>query len=518
MAKVKKMIIGNRDLTLIDFYEILFNNEKLEIAPESLDRVNKSFSFLQQFSSEKVIYGINTGFGPMAQYAIEEKDQLQLQYNLISSHSAGSGNPIPAIDVKAAMIVLLNNFLQGYSGIHSDLVKLITNFINKGLIPFVPEHGGVGASGDLVQLAHIALNLIGKGEVFYNGKLSDASKVFEQNNLKPIEIRIREGIALMNGTSVMTGISIVNVIRANRLLNWSLIASALINEIVQSFDDYFSEELNSVKQHKGQHYVSEKMRQLAKGSKLIKKRENEFYNGNGFKSRISTRVQEYYSIRCVPQILGPIYDTIIAAENVFVDEANSVHDNPVINFKTGNVYHGGNFHGDYVSLESDKLKIAITKLSMVIERQLNFLMNDKLNKILPPFVNLGTLGLNLGMQGAQFTATSTTAENQTLSFPMYVHSIPNNNDNQDIVSMGTNSALITKKVINNAYQVMSIELIAILQAIDFLDVANKLSDKTKTIYDDLRQIVPRFVEDNPKYKDIENINNFIKNHCVEDLI
>ena len=260
------------------------------------------------------------------------------------------------------------------------------------------------------------------------------------------------------------------------------------------------------------------MRQLAKGSKLIKKRENEFYNGNGFQSRISTRVQEYYSIRCVPQILGPIYDTIIAAENVFVDEANSVHDNPVINFKTGNVYHGGNFHGDYVSLESDKLKIAITKLSMVIERQLNFLMNDKLNKILPPFVNLGTLGLNLGMQGAQFTATSTTAENQTLSFPMYVHSIPNNNDNQDIVSMGTNSALITKKVINNAYQVMSIELIAILQAIDFLDVANKLSDKTKTIYDDLRQIVPRFVEDNPKYKDIENINNFIKNHCVEDLI
>ena len=145
-------------------------------------------------------------------------------------------------------------------------------------------------------------------------------------------------------------------------------------------------------------------------------------------------------------------------------------------------------------------------------------MNDKLNKILPPFVNLGTLGLNLGMQGMQFTATSTTAENQTLSFPMYVHSIPNNNDNQDIVSMGTNSALITKKVINNAYQVMAVELIALLQAIDYLGFADKLSDKTKTIYGDLRQIVPKFIKDTPKYKDIENINGFIQNHCVEDLV
>ena len=454
----------------------------------------------------------------MAQYAINSDDQVQLQYNLINSHASGIGEHIPYIDIKATMVIMLNNLLQGYSGVHNNVVKLLSGFINSNIIPFVPEHGGVGASGDLVQLAHIALNLIGKGVVFYKGKLLDASKALGLNNLKPIEIHIREGIALMNGTSVMTGISLVNVIRANRLLNWSIIASALLNEIVQSFDDYFSEELNSVKQHKGQQYISSKMRQLAKGSKLIKKRENEFYNGNSFKAHISTRVQEYYSIRCVPQILGPIFETVENAGEVFINEANSVHDNPVINYKTKNVYHGGNFHGDYVSFESDKLKIAITKLSMVIERQLNFLMNDKLNKILPPFVNLGKLGLNLGMQGVQFTATSTTAENQTLSFPMYVHSIPNNNDNQDIVSMGTNSALITKKVINNSYQVMSIELIALLQAIDFLDIANKLSDKTKTVYDDLRQIVPKFVEDAPKHKDIENINNFIHNHCIEDLI
>jgi histidine ammonia-lyase len=510
--------IGSQDITLNDFYDILFSGDKLKIAAEAIERVDNSFDFLKGFSHDKTIYGINTGFGPMAQYAIKSEDQLQLQYNLINSHASGAGNHIPLMDIKAAMIIMLKNLLQGYSGIHNNVVKLLAAFINLDIIPFVPEHGGVGASGDLVQLAHIALNLIGKGEVFYKGKLMKTPKVLEQNNLKPVEIHIREGIALMNGTSVMTGISIVNVIKANRLLNWSLIASALLNEIVQSFDDYFSEELNSVKQHKGQHYISEKMRMLAKGSKLIKKREYEFYNGNGFQSKIGTRVQEYYSIRCVPQVLGPVFETIENARDVFIKEANSVHDNPVIDHKSKNVYHGGNFHGDYVSFESDKLKIAVTKLSMVIERQLNFLMNDKLNKILPPFINLGTLGLNLGMQGMQFTATSTTAENQTLSFPMYVHSIPNNNDNQDIVSMGANSAMITKKVIDNAYQVMAIELIALLQAVDYLNVANKLSDKTKKIYDDLRQIFPKFVEDSPKYKDVENIQRFIQDHCVEDLI
>ena len=326
--------IGNQNITLNDFYNILFNGNQIEISADAIERVNNSFDFLKGFSREKIIYGINTGFGPMAQYAIESDDQVKLQYNLINSHASGTGNPIPHEDIKAAMIIMLNNLLKGYSGIHNNVVKLLSEFINSNIIPFVPEHGGVGASGDLVQLAHIALNLIGKGEVFFNGKISETSKALEQNNLKPIEIHIREGLALMNGTSVMTGISIVNTVRANRLLNWSLIASALINEIVQSFDDYFSEELNSVKQHKGQHYISGKMRQLAKGSKLIKKRENEFYNGNGFKSRISTRVQEFYSIRCVPQVLGPIFETIENAGKVFIKEANSVHDNPIINFKT----------------------------------------------------------------------------------------------------------------------------------------------------------------------------------------
>ncbi len=264
--------IGNKNIILDDFYDILFNGNKIEISAKALERVDRSFNFLKEFSRDKVIYGINTGFGPMAQYAIESDDQVQLQYNLINSHASGVGDHIPLPEVKAAMIVMLNNLLQGYSGIHNNVVKLLVQFINSDIIPFVPEHGGVGASGDLVQLAHIALTLIGKGEVFYKGKLTDTKKVLEQNGLKPIEIHIREGLALMNGTSVMTGISLINAIKARRLLNWSMIASAFINEIVQSFDDYYSEELNSVKQHKGQQYISEKMRWLEQGSKLIKKK------------------------------------------------------------------------------------------------------------------------------------------------------------------------------------------------------------------------------------------------------
>ena len=192
--------------------------------------------------------------------------------------------------------------------------------------------------------------------------------------------------------------------------------------------------------------------------------------------------------------------------------SNSVNDNPVIDHKNNNIFHGGNFHGDYVSLEMDKLKIAITKLSMLSERQLNYLLNNKLNQKLPPFVNLGVLGFNFGMQGMQFTATSTVAENQTLSFPMYVHSIPNNNDNQDIVSMGCNAALMTKKVIDNSFEVLAIQLMTILQAIDYLDCSERLSTIPLDIYTKARAIFPKFIEDQPKYKDLEKIKTLLENY------
>ncbi|MCL4169736.1 UNVERIFIED_CONTAM: hypothetical protein GTU68_050926, partial [Idotea baltica] len=350
----------------------------------------------------------------MAQYKIKDSERIQLQYNLIRSHASGTGNPISPMYVKAAMLARLNTLSLGHSGVHKSVIELMTELINRDITPLIYEHGGVGASGDLVQLAHLALVLIGEGEVFYNGERLATKDVFEKENLKPISVELREGLALMNGTSVMTGVGIVNTMYTRRLLDWMISCSAAINEIVEAYDDHLSQELNQSKKHIGQREIAKKMREHLKDSKLTRKREHH------------DKVQEYYSLRCVPQILGPVLDTLNNVENILIEEVNSANDNPIVDVEKEHVYHGGNFHGDYVSLEMDKLKIVVTKMSMLAERQLNYLLNTRLNDILPPFVNLGKLGLNFGMQGVQFTATSTTAENQTLSNPMYVHSIPNN--------------------------------------------------------------------------------------------
>ncbi len=504
--------IGKNQLNLEDIEKILFGNEKISLEQAGIEKVQDSYTFLQTFSKDKVIYGINTGFGPMAQYKIKDEDRIALQYNLIRSHSSGCNNLLSPVCLKAVMIARLNTLMLGYSGVHLSLVETIKDYINNDIYPTIYEHGGVGASGDLVQLAHLALNLIGEGEVLYKGEVQPTEKVLKETGVKPAKVYMREGLAVMNGTSAMTGIALVNLIQAKRLLHWCISASSMINEVVESYDDHFSYELNIVKHHKGQNEVAETLRRLTSDSSLIRKREEHLYDKQVKVGVIPDKVQEYYSLRCVPQVLGPIADTITYAEMVIVNELNSVNDNPIVDSQNNNVFHGGNFHGDYVALEMDKLKIAVTKLSMLAERQLNYLMNSKLNEKLPPFVNLGVLGLNFGMQGVQFTATSTVAENQTLSFPMYVHSIPNNNDNQDIVSMGTNAATMTRKVIENAFEVMAIEFMTLLQAIEYLEVQNKLSSHALSIYQELRILFPKFEQDSVRYKAIKEVKNYLLEH------
>lgn len=501
---------GADKLTFEECYDVITRNRPVELDETAMTRVYQSYFFLKEFIKDKLIYGINTGFGPMAQYRISDNDQVQLQYNLIRSHCSGSGKPIATINVKALMLSRLNTLMRGYSGIHPDAVILLKEFINRGIYPVIYEHGGLGASGDLVQLAHLALALIGEGEVEYKGEVLATTEVLKLENLKPLDIHIREGLALMNGTSAMCGIALVNLIHAKNLVEQAVAATSMIVEMVQSYDDHFSDELNSVKYHEGQNTIAKKMQTFLSDSQLIKKREKHLYQKPIKENILKDKVQEYYSIRCVPQILGPVFDTIENATKVIISEINSVNDNPIIDYENKNVFHGGNFHGDYASLEMDKLKIVITKLSMLCERQLNFLLNDKLNGILPPFINLGTLGLNIGIQGVQFTATSTTAENQTLSFPMYVHSIPGNNDNQDIVSMGANAALITEKVIHNTYEVMAIEFMAIIQAVEYLAISQKISKKGQNYFAELRQLAPPFKEDSIKYKDQEKITKYLK--------
>lgn len=504
-------------LSLNDVYGILFGGEKLEIGDRIWSEIDKCFHFLHEFTRDKVIYGINTGFGPMAQWRIEDQSLKDLQYNIIRSHSTGAGEPVAPIYVRAAMIARLGTFLQAKSGVHRELVELLQEFINRGICPMIPEHGSVGASGDLVQLAHIALTLIGEGEVFYRGAWRATADVLAENGLKPFQMRIREGLSVTNGTSMMTGIGLVNLIYARKLLKWGVITSVMMNEIASSYDDLMSEVLNGVKHHRGQQEIARMMREWVEGSRCVRKRETELYQHKHEEKVFTRKVQAYYSLRCVPQVLGPVFDELENAEKVLIDELNSVCDNPVVDPDSKNIYHGGNFHGDYVSYEMDKLKIAVTKLTMLAERQLNYLFHDRINGILPPFVNLGVLGLNYGLQASQFTATSTTAECQTLSMPMCVHSIPNNNDNQDVVSMGTNSAQIAAKVVENAFQVMAIHMMGIVQAVDFLKIQDSLSLRSRKVYDEVRAFFPVFVKDTPKYKEIREMVDYLKNKKLENL-
>jgi histidine ammonia-lyase len=503
--------IGAKSVSLDEVFEVVFKDKGIKLDESAIKKIDANFEFLKNFSAEKLIYGINTGFGPMAQYKVSDDRAVDLQYNLIRSHCSGGGQLLSPLLVRAMMFARLNSVMQGYSGVNRELVELLRDMLNHQVIPCIYEHGGVGASGDLIQLAHLGLALIGEGNSIYEGRTSPTAEIFKKIGLKPLSVHIREGLAILNGTSAMTGIGLVNIILAKKLLSWSVILSAMTNEIVEAYDDHFSYELNIVKHHTGQNRIASMLRSILKGSSMIHSRSEHLYNPENIRHDVfEDKVQEYYSLRCVTQVLGPVLDTIAQTEKILIDELNSVNDNPVVDHENRNIFHGGNFHGDYVALEMDKLKIAITKLSMLAERQLNYLLNDKLNQILPPFVNLGVLGFNFGMQGMQFTATSTVAENQTLSFPMYIHSIPNNNDNQDIVSMGCNAAQMTRKVVDNSFEVLVIQMMTVLQAIDYLEAAEKLSPVTRSVYNDLRAIFPKFIEDLPKYEDLRKLKSYFE--------
>lgn len=496
--------------TYEDFKAIVFHKKQVAISKEAKNLIEESYNFLKEFANDKIIYGVNTGFGPMAQYRIEPEDQLQLQYNLIRSHASGCGEVFDIKTVRAAILCRLNSLSLGKSGVHIEAIELMRDLLNYRITPLIFQHGGVGASGDLVQLAHLALVLIGEGEVFYKGLRRPTAEVFAEVGIKPLQIHLREGLSLMNGTSVMTGLAGVNLYYAEKLLDWTVKFSCAINELVQTYDDHFSPELNNAKQHSGQQDIAKLMREFLADSKRTRKRAEHLYQGEHNETVFKEKVQEYYSLRCVPQILGPVLDTLQHTQRIFEEELNSANDNPIVDLPTQQVYHGGNFHGDYISLEMDKLKLVVTRMAMLAERQLNYLLNPKVNELLPPFVNAGKLGFNFGMQGVQFTATSTTAECQTLSTSMYVHSIPNNNDNQDIVSMGTNAATLTRKVIENAFQVLAIEAITITQAIDILGCYDQLSSTTQKWYNEIRSIIPFFKEDLVFYPYLKDMVSWLK--------
>lgn len=511
----KKLILTGKDLTAKDLYDFVYHrNSVVEISPEVLENIKKSHSFLEHHKGNSLVYGLNTGFGPMASYIINENEADHLQVNLVRSHATGMGEPIDGSYSLATMVVRLNTFLKGNSGVSVDLVLRLQEFINKGIIPVIYEHGAVGTSGDLVQLAHIALAIMGEGEVFYAQQIQATSKVIKKLGIKSYQLKGREGLAMINGTSVMSAIASIICIRASQLLETEICFGALSLELVGAFADGISAELHNLRPHKGQLYVASKLRAILSSSKLLRDRKilSKHQNHSDEVQKIPDNVQEVYSLRCLAQILGPVYEAIEKTREIVEIEINSVTDNPIVDWENEKFLHGGNFHGDYIAYAVDQLKMTLVKLSILSERRINFFLNTNVNKSFPPFLNLKKPGLTLALQGLQFVATSTTAKNQTLAFPQYIHSIPTNADNQDVVSMGTDAALFCAQVVENVYIVQVIEAVTLAQCVDVLGNVAKLSRETKKLFQDVRRIFPAISNDRVLTKQLAKMVEFLKSN------
>ncbi len=518
MNKQNTIVLNGENLKIEDISALVSNPEiRVSVSASALNSINKSRDFLEKEASKGIVYGVNTGFGPMASYIINNREVVNLQENLIRSHAVGMGSPIKWEYSLAAMVVRLNTLIRGYSGVSETLIHQLETFINFRIVPLIPEHGAVGTSGDLVQLAHIALSLIGEGDVFYKGKTIKTKKVLKKLKIKPYKLKSKEGLALINGTSTMSAIAALVYSDAEKILNKAIQNGAFSIELIRGFNDSTSEKLHSLRPHRGQVAVAKILRQILSSSHLRRNRFH-FSRQNGVEEeilnqdvhQISESVQEIYSFRCIPQILGPVFEACENMKRIVEIEINSVTDNPIVDWENNTFIHGGNFHGDYIASTIDQLKAALIKLTMLSERRINFFLNRNLNKYFPPFLNLRKPGLDLGLQGLQFVATSTTAVSQSLAYPHHIHSIPTNGDNQDVVSMGTDAALLAAKVIDNAYIVIAIELIVLAQATEFLDIKNKLSNSSEGLLREIRKIFPKIDRDRVIIYELEKVIQFLK--------
>ncbi len=510
-----KTIILTGDTLTVDQVHLVATDPKVRVrvSGDVVERIQKAHQFIKDEMKEKIVYGVNTGFGPMASHIIGRDDLAVLQENLIRSHAVGIGNPIDREYAIAAMVVRLNTMLKGYSGVSMDLVYRLESFINHRIVPIIPEHGAVGTSGDLVQLAHIALAVIGEGEVWYKGKVMPVKDALKATHM-PVSytLKPKEGLALINGTSVMAAIASIVCVRATSLVNIAHRSGALALELVHGFSDCISETLHGVRPHTGQVSVAAQLRTFLKSSKLLRNREQfqQKFHVQKTLYKVPVGVQEFYSFRCIPQILGPLVDTLTNVRSQISTEINSVTDNPIVDAENGEFLHGGNFHGDYVAVAMDQLKIPLTKLSMLSERRVNFFLSAHVNQFFPPFLNLKKPGLTLALQGLQFVATSTAAQNQTFAFPHTVHSIPTNADNQDVVSMGTDGALIAAKVVDNLSVLLAIELITLSQAVDCSNVEAKLCESSKDLFETVRRTFPAVTDDRVLIHDLPAMVSLVK--------
>lgn len=473
ISRASLVSLTGHDLAVDDIVAIGEGTKTVTLDPQALERCRASRLFLEQaVAKQQVIYGVNTSYGPMCNKIISDSDIETLQHNLILSHAAGLGEPLAPQLARATMAIRLNTLVKGYSGVRLELLEQMRDMLNGGIAPYIPECGSVGASGDLVHLAHMALAILGLGRVFLRGEEMEASEALARVGLTPLRLACKEGLALINGTSAMTAIAAFAVAGAAKLVNVACVNAALAVEIFGGISDAFDPDLHRLKPHPGQLAIAKTIEGLCRGTTNLTQRDDlhgriraQAQEGAVFETSVT--VQDVYSLRCTPQVLAPVREAIDAATTTVEIEANSSNDNPLIVPESGKILHGGNFHGQSIAFAMDSLCLALSTLCNLSERRLNKLLDKALNEGLPEHLIPGQVGLTMGFMGAQYLATSTTAENRNLASPMSVNTISCNAANQDVVSMGTVAARKALRVVENAKHVLTLETLADLQALSF---------------------------------------------------
>ncbi|UZJ78114.1 histidine ammonia-lyase [Fictibacillus sp. KU28468] len=489
------VVLTGHTLTLEEAKSILSTNERVIACEESLKRVKESRRAVEDIVAKgKVIYGITTGFGKLSDVYIAPEDTEKLQLNLIRSHACGVGEPFPE-NVSRLMVVLrANALLKGYSGVRPVVVETLIKLVNCQIHPVIPQQGSLGASGDLAPLSHLALVLIGEGEVWYRGKRMSAMEALLQEEILPLTLTAKEGLALINGTQAMTAQGVAAYLEAEQLASQSEAIAALTMEGLTAITDAFDRDIHLARGYKEQAAVAERILSYLEGSRLTT-RQGE------------VRVQDAYSIRCIPQVHGASWQALGYVKEKLEIEINAATDNPLIFDEGRKVISGGNFHGQPIALAMDFLSIAMAEFANISERRIERMVNPQLSD-LPAFLSANP-GLESGAMIMQYCAASLVSENKTLAHPASVDSIPSSANQEDHVSMGTIGARHAFQIIGNVRRVFAIEMICALQAVYYRGI-DLLAPATRNIYDQASAVCPPITSDRIFATDIERMNAWLK--------
>ncbi len=505
---MNEIFIDGETLTIEEIVRVARENAKVKIPEKTKDKVRKSREVLERLIREnQVIYGVNTGFGALSNKKILPEEIKQLQVNIIRSHSTGVEKPLSTEIVRALMFLRVNTLAKGYSGIRLKILETLVEMLNKGVHPLIPSKGSVGASGDLTPLSHMTLVLIGEGKAEYKGEILDGKEAMMKAEIKPVQLEAKEGIALNNGTQLMTAIATLTIHDAENLIKTAEITTALTLEALLGVFDAFDEKIHAVRPHNGQVVTAKNIRELIAGSQLVQTGKEAI--------KKTQRAHDPYCLRCAPQVLGAARDAIAYARKVVEVEINSATDNPLVFAEESTCLSGGNFHGQPISLAMDILGIALAIIGNISERRIARLLDEKLNNGLPAFLipPEAKSGLHSGLMTVQYTAAALASENKILAHPACVDSIPTSANFEDFVSMGATAALKAMQILENTEYITAIELLCATQAIEFRG-AEKLGKGTRKAYKIIRNVVPKLKEDRALNEDIEKIRQVI----IEDML